>query len=85
MRFTTEQLSFLARFAKSPDGREVVNILNATLAEVEIGLRTKTGEDVYRQQGRAVQLDELITLINKANERLNQTLSAKSQTPRQDL
>lgn len=70
MRFTTEQLTFLARFSKSPDGRQVVDILNAKLAEVEKGLRSATGEEIYRQQGRALELDELLADIKDATAKL---------------
>ena len=35
-------------------------MLQKKLAEVDERLRTATGEDLYRTQGRAQQLDELI-------------------------
>ena len=77
MRFTTEQLSFLARFNKSPEGMQLVAILNAKLAEANAGLRVLTGEEVYRQQGRALQLDELLENIADAQSKLTRTQPAR--------
>lgn len=77
MRFTSDQLHFLARFSKSPDGRELLNILNSKLAETEVGLRTQVGEEIYRQQGRALQLDELIEDITEAATRLARAQPAR--------
>ena len=77
MRLSEPQLLFLARFAKSPDGREFLELYRAKLAEVEKALRTQVGEELYRQQGRAVQLDELIVDITKAGEKLTVSQSAQ--------
>ena len=76
MSFTTEQLSFLARFSKSPDGQRVLELMKAKLVEVEKRLRTATGEEIYRQQGRALQLDELISDIVNSPARLNRVSPA---------
>lgn len=81
MRLSEPQLLFLARFAKSPDGREFLDLYRAKLAEVESKLRTCDGAEVHRQQGRAQQLDELIVDITKASEKLTASRSA-SQSPR---
>lgn len=51
------------------------------MVEVESKLRTQVGEELYRQQGRAVQLDELIADITEANDKLTVSKSAK-QRPR---
>lgn len=77
MHLSESQLLFLARFAKSPDGREFLELYRAKLAEVEGKLRTQAGEDLYRQQGRAIQLDELIADITGANDKLTVSKSAK--------
>lgn len=82
MRLTTQQLQFLARFAKSPDGREMVDLLKAKLAEREKSLRTQTGEEIYRQQGRAVELDEILLDIAEAQTRLSRTQPPLSQAAR---
>lgn len=70
MQLSGAQLSFLASFAKAPDGRALLEILKAKLAEREVALRTKVGEEVYRAQGRALELDELIADIAEASTRL---------------
>lgn len=74
MHLSEEQLQFLARFSKSPDGRAFVLMLQAKLGEVEAKLRTSTGEEVYRTQGRALVLDELIADIEGAWQKLNRAV-----------
>lgn len=76
MHLSESQLLFLARFAKSPDGREFLELYRAKLAEVESKLRTQAGEELYRQQGRAIQLDELLADITDANKKLTVSKSA---------
>lgn len=49
-------------------------MLQAKLGEVEAKLRTSTGEEVYRTQGRALVLDELIADIETASQKLNRTV-----------
>lgn len=80
MHLSESQLLFLARFAKSPDGREFLELYRAKLAEVEGKLRTQAGEELYRQQGRAIQLDELIADITDANKRLTRSSPLASPT-----
>jgi len=76
MRLTESQLLFLARFAKAPEGKEFVELLRTKLAEVEGKLRTQDGAEMHRQQGRAIQLDELIADIAQASAKLNAAQSA---------
>lgn len=73
MRLTEDQLQFLARFSKSPEGHLFLSILRAKLSEREAKLRTATGEEVYRQQGRALELDELIADVTDAMQKLNRS------------
>jgi hypothetical protein len=80
MRLSESQLLFLARFAKSPEGKEFTDLLRAELAEVEKALRTQTGEELYRQQGHAQRLDKLIADITDASTKLTRNQSAM--TPR---
>ena len=73
MRLTQDQLVFLDRFSKSPEGRLWVELLQARLREQETNLRTKTGEEVYRCQGRALELDELLADILQSHVRLTRS------------
>lgn len=73
MHLNGEYLDFLARFAKSPEGRVLLGLLQAKLRERETKLRAAAGEEVYRVQGRALELDELIADITSAQLKLNRT------------
>lgn len=75
MHLDASQLEFLARFSKSPEGYTLIKLLRAKLAEVEGKLRTQSGEELYRTQGRAVQLDELLADIATADEKLTRSAS----------
>lgn len=79
MRLTTEQLTFLARFAKTPDGQFLVGMLEARQAELNTTLRDVTGEEVYRTQGRALEVDNLLDQVKSAHVKLNR--GAPSRTP----
>jgi hypothetical protein len=71
MHIGEDSLLFLARFARSPDGRALVEtILKPLLAESDAKLRTASGEEVYRFQGEARRVDELIKLITEAQQKL---------------
>jgi hypothetical protein len=73
MQLSSSQLTFLARFAKTPDGRAMFELLKAKLAEREASLRKQTGEEIYRCQGRALELDELLADITEAGTRLTRS------------
>jgi hypothetical protein len=75
MRLTSAQLEFLARFSKAPEARLLVQLLQAKLGDRESKLRTAVGEEVYRAQGRALELDELIADILEAQARLTRSAS----------
>ena len=79
MKLSGDQLAFLARFSKSPDGRALQQILEAKLAEVDVKLRTTEGAEMHRQQGRAQELAEILTDITEAVTRLTRNVST---TPR---
>lgn len=66
MHLDNEQLRFLARLNKSPDGAFLLTVLRARLAERDEQLRKARGEDVFRAQGRADELADVIDLIAKA-------------------
>lgn len=67
MTLTSEQLHFLARFWKSPEGKFLVGMYEAELAEVDVKLRKATGDDIYRLQGRASQLEVMIERIKNSD------------------
>ena len=72
----SSDLSFLARFAKTPEGQALLRILEARLASVNETLLGTDGNDVYRFQGRAKQLLELCKDITEAEQRLNRAAPA---------
>lgn len=74
MTLSGEQLQFLERFSKSPDGQFLLKILRAKLAERDEALRKSKGEDVYRAQGRALELDELVADLTDAHVKLTRLL-----------
>jgi len=74
MQFSNLQLEFLARLARSPDGQLLLQILQAKQAERDAGLRTASGEEVFRKQGRAVEISELIADITEAERRLTRSI-----------
>jgi len=73
MRLDGNDLLFLARFSKLPEGKLFLGLLERKLKEREAKLRTAVGEEVHRQQGRALELDELIADIAQAQDRLNRS------------
>lgn len=76
MRFDRTQLQFLARLCKSPDGAILLQILRVKQAEADQALRKARGEDVYRAQGRAEEIDDLLAMIEDAPASLNRDAAA---------
>lgn len=71
MQLDTSHLQFLARLARTPDGKFLVdNILEPMLAEADGKLRTARGEDIFRAQGVATGLADLIAAIRTAEQKL---------------
>lgn len=83
MRLSNDDLAFLARLSKSPDGRRLLQMLQAKQAECNDKLRSATGEEVLRWQGRALAVDEMIADIAQAERTL--TRNAPSVTSRTRL
>jgi hypothetical protein len=75
MRLSSTQLQFLARIAMTPDGKVLVDLLQALLRERDAKLRAATGEEVFRQQGRALELAELIGDFTQSQQRLERAVS----------
>ena len=82
MHLSKDQLTFLAGFARSAQGQQFKKMLVDRLAEVDKELRSLSGESLYRAQGRALMLDEMITTIDKAQTSLDRSLPARSQGQR---
>lgn len=80
MTLTSDQLHFLARLSKSPEGKFLVSMFEAELAEVDGKLRKAQGEDIYRLQGRASQIDEMIDRIKTAESKANSKRPAPQAT-----
>jgi hypothetical protein len=59
MRLDASQLDVLERLGKSPDGRQLLALISAEIADCNATLRKATGESLYRAQGVAQYLDEL--------------------------
>lgn len=62
-RLTETQLQFLARLGKSPDGQLLLALIQTEINAVNVDLRKVGGEALYRLQGRAASLDELVALL----------------------
>ena len=73
MALTTQDLDLLRRLAKTPDGKALVQILEKKLRERDEKLRSATGEELYRSQGRAQELAELLGALAEADTRLKRT------------
>lgn len=82
MHLSKDQLTFLAGFARSAQGQGFKKLLADRLAEVDKDLRSLSGENLYRAQGKALMLDEMLTTIDEAQTRLERSLPARSQGQR---
>ena len=64
MRVDAKQLEALKRFSRTPDGRVLHSVLAAELEVVVKMLMSSPVENVQRVQGRAVLLDEILSLLD---------------------
>lgn len=78
MQLSRDQLTFLAAFARAPEGKLLTQLLEAKLSEQDAKLRTAVGEEVYRAQGRAQATAELIGDIRDAHQRLNRSAPTRT-------
>ena len=67
MHLDRDTLRILARLNGSPDGAALLTVLRARLADRDETLRKAQGENVFRAQGRAQELHELIADITNAH------------------
>lgn len=59
MQLTAQQLEFLERLGRTPEGQQLRQLCKAWTEEANANLREKADEHLLREQGRAVMLDEL--------------------------
>lgn len=74
---TNAQLADLARFGRLPEGKVFVDFVKMRLAHHDAQTRIATGEEVYRSQGRAQALDEVIKMIEGAEANLARITGSK--------
>jgi hypothetical protein len=60
MHYGATQLEFLKRLGMSPDGQQLIGLIQAEIAECNQTLRKSTGESLLREQGKAIFLDEFL-------------------------
>lgn len=64
MHLTDDDLAFLARFAKTPDGEYLGRLLTRAQGGIDTQLRTASGEVLFRLQGRAQQLEDTVKWVS---------------------
>ncbi len=65
MRLNALQLGFLARLGKSPDGQQLLALIQAEIAESNVSLRKLSGEALLREQGKALYLDDFVSRLTQ--------------------
>lgn len=81
IRYDNDQLFFLARLLKSPDGKALLDLLRARLQARDSELRDAPEGGVLQAQGRAKEVADLIGDIEGAQdklERIRQTAAPRS-------
>jgi len=63
MRLDASQLPFLSRLGKSPDGQQLLALIQAEIVESNSRLRQLSGDFLLREQGKAVYLDEFASRL----------------------
>lgn len=71
MALTNADLQQLRSFFHTAEGKAYVAMLERKQVEADASLRSATGEDLYRKQGRAQLIHELISDLTKADQTLN--------------
>ena len=65
MRYDATQVDVLKRLGKSPDGQQLIALIQAEIAECNGALRKATGEGLLREQGKALWLDEFLQRLTR--------------------
>ena len=63
MHLEAAQLEFLTRLGKSPDGQQLLKLIQAEIDDSNALLRTRNGDSLLREQGKAVYLDEIASRL----------------------
>ena len=65
MHLNALQLGFLARLGKSPDGQQLLVLIQAEIAESNASLRKLSGDALLREQGKATFLDDFVSRLSQ--------------------
>jgi len=76
MHLTRDQVQVLARLNRLPEGQALLAILAMLQGELDAALRKARGEDVFRAQGAAAQIDILVGWIQEAQGKLERQAAA---------
>jgi hypothetical protein len=64
---TQQDLDLLRRFGALPEGRLLVSVLQSRLTDYDQRNRRAIGEDLYRTQGRALEIEDLLEILDPLN------------------
>jgi hypothetical protein len=76
MPLSNSTLADIARFARMPECKVFLELVEHRLAEADAKTRTASGEEVFRSQGRAQALDALLQDIKRARESLQRAVGS---------
>lgn len=78
MHLDDQQLALLERFAKTPEGQMLVQVLTARLAATDKELRVLAGEKLLQTQGKAQEMEQMLTYF-RGRQRPKQVAPTRSQ------
>lgn len=64
MHFDASQTAFMGGLGKSPAGQQLKALIKACIEDSNVNLRKMSGEQLLREQGRAIMLDDLAGLLD---------------------
>lgn len=65
MHLDATQASFLFRLGKSGEGQQLLTLISAEIESTNAQLRKLSGEDLLREQGKAIYLDEFVRRMTR--------------------
>lgn len=80
---TTTDLEVLRRLAQTPEGRLLVSVFQRRLVDLDKTNRRAIGDMLVRGQGRALELEEILTEIFGVGEASASPLVPKRSDPKQ--